>query len=98
MPVLLHARPVQEMSAILDAMKPGRARPFSGRTPGRSVEVVDGSACGSSFRRRVAERLEVSESGREPAVVPQPVADEKPIIEARQIEKSFKQKDGSEIR
>src|SRR5271156_3879069 len=94
--VLLHSRPVQEMAAILDAMSQGDRDHFLDALPEEAwksltdelSEVPSGGAPESS---------EVSEAAREQGVAPQPAADEKTIIEARQIEKSFPQKDGSEI-
>jgi len=94
--VLLHSRPVQEMAAILDAMSQGDRDHFLDALPEEAwkslmdelSEVPSGGA---------PQALEVSEATRQPVAAPEPAADEKTIIEARQIEKSFKQKDGSEI-
>ena len=94
--VLLHSRRVPEMSAILEAMSQGDRDHFLDALPEEAwkslmdelAEIPAGGA---------PQVVEVSEPGREPGVVPQPAADEQTIIEARQIEKSFKQKDGSEI-
>ena len=94
--VLLHSRRVPEMSAILEAMSQGDRDHFLDALPEEAwkslmdelAEIPAGGA---------PQAVEVSEPGREPGVVPQPAADEQTIIEARQIEKSFKQKDGSEI-
>jgi len=87
---------VPEMSAILEAMSQGDRDHFLDALPEEAwkslmdelAEIPAGGA---------PQAVEVSEPGREPGVVPQPAADEQTIIEARQIEKSFKQKDGSEI-
>jgi NitT/TauT family transport system ATP-binding protein len=94
--VLLHSRPVQEMAAIVEAMSQGERDHFLDALPEEAwkslmdelSEVPSGGA---------PQAVGVSEAGREPEVAPRSAADEKTIIEARRIEKSFTQKDGSEI-
>jgi NitT/TauT family transport system ATP-binding protein len=94
--VLLHSRPVQEMASIVEAMNPGERDHFLDALPEEAwtslmdelAEAGSGAASGAA---------EISEVAQEKEIAAQPAADEKPIIEARGIEKSFKQKDGSDI-
>ena len=94
--VLLHSRPVQEMASIVEAMKPGERDHFLDALPEESwTSLMDDLAeAGSDAASGAAE---ISEVAQEKEIAAQPAADEKPIIEARGIEKSFKQKDGSDI-
>ncbi len=94
--VLLHSRPVQEMALIVEAMNPAERDHFLDALPEEAwtslmdelAEAGSGAASGVS---------EISELAQEKEIAAQPPADAKPIIEARGIEKSFKQKDGSDI-
>jgi len=94
--VLLHSRPVQEMASIVEAMKPGERDHFLDALPEEAwTSLMDELAeAGSDGAPGV---VEISELAQEKQIAAQPAADEKPIIEARGIEKSFKQKDGSDI-
>ncbi|MGA2899047.1 MAG: AAA-associated domain-containing protein [Candidatus Acidiferrales bacterium] len=94
--VLLHSRPVQEMASIVEAMKPGERDHFLDALPEEAwTSLMDELAeAGSDAASGAAE---ISEVAQEKEIAAQPAADEKPIIEARGIEKSFKQKDGSDI-
>jgi len=94
--VLLHSRPVQEMASIVEAMKPGERDHFLDALPEEAwTSLMDDLAeAGSDAASGAAE---ISEVAQEKEIAAQPAADEKPIIEARGIEKSFKQKDGSDI-
>ena len=94
--VLLHSRPVQEMASIVEAMKPGERDHFLDALPEEAwTSLMDALAeAGSDAASGAAE---ISEVAQEKEIAAQPAADEKPIIEARGIEKSFKQKDGSDI-
>jgi NitT/TauT family transport system ATP-binding protein len=94
--VLLHSRPVQEMASIVEAMNPGERDHFLDALPEEAwTSLMDELAeAGSGAASGVAE---ISELAQEKQIAAQPAADEKPIIEARGIEKSFKQKDGSDI-
>jgi NitT/TauT family transport system ATP-binding protein len=94
--VLLHSRPVQEMASIVEAMNPGERDHFLDALPEEAwTSLMDELAeAGSDAASGVAE---ISELAQEKQIAAQPAADEKPIIEARGIEKSFKQKDGSDI-
>jgi ABC-type nitrate/sulfonate/bicarbonate transport system ATPase subunit len=94
--VLLHSRPVHEMASIVEAMKPGERDHFLDALPEEAwTSLMDELAeAGSDGAPGV---VEISELAQEKQIAAQPAADEKPIIEARGIEKSFKQKDGSDI-
>ena len=94
--VLLHSRPVHEMASIVEAMKPGERDHFLDALPEEAwTSLMDDLAeAGSDAASGAAE---ISEVAQEKEIAAQPAADEKPIIEARGIEKSFKQKDGSDI-
>lgn len=94
--VLLHSRPVLEMASIVEAMNPGERDHFLDALPEEAwTSLMDELAeAGSGAASGVAE---ISEVAQEKEIAAQPAADEKPIIEARGIEKSFKQKDGSDI-
>ena len=94
--VLLHSRPVQEMASIVEAMNPGERDHFLDALPEEAwTSLMDELAeAGSDAASGAAE---ISEVAQEKEIAAQPAADQKPIIEARGIEKSFKQKDGSDI-
>jgi NitT/TauT family transport system ATP-binding protein len=94
--VLLHARPVHEMAAIVEAMNAAERHYFLDALPEEAwTSLMDELAeAGSSS----APQTGVISEAEEPAgVVARPADEHEPIIEARGIEKSFKQKDGSEI-
>ena len=94
--VLLHCRPLREMAEIVEAMNPAERDHFLDALPEEAwTSLMDElSEAGSASEPSAAGILE---AGPEKEVAARPAADEKPIIEARGIEKSFKQKDGSEI-
>jgi NitT/TauT family transport system ATP-binding protein len=94
--VLLHSRPVREMAAIVEAMKQAERDHFLDSLPEEAwTSLMDELAeAGSATEASV---VQTPEAGLEKGVAARPAADEKPIIEARGIEKSFTQKDGSEI-
>lgn len=94
--VLLHSRSVQEMAAIVEAMNLAERDHFLDALPEEAwTSLMDElSEAGSVAAAEVAE---ISEGEQEKEIPARPAADEKPIIEARGIEKSFTQKDGSEI-
>ena len=87
--VLLHSRPVQEMASIVEAMNPGERDHFLDALPEEAwTSLMDELAeAGSDAAPGV---VEISELAQEKQIAAQPAADEKPIIEARGIEKSFK--------
>jgi NitT/TauT family transport system ATP-binding protein len=94
--VLLHSRVLQEMAAIVEAMHPAERDHFLDALPEEAwTSLMDElSEAGSGAVPGAAEISEVTE---EREIAARPAAEEKPIIEARGIEKSFTQKDGSEI-
>ncbi|HXO05066.1 MAG TPA: AAA-associated domain-containing protein [Candidatus Sulfotelmatobacter sp.] len=94
--VLLHSRPVHEMAAIVEAMNQAERHHFLDALPEEAwTSLMDElSEAGSEDAQGGAG---ISELSQEKEVAARPAVDEKPIIEARGIEKSFKQKDGSDI-
>jgi NitT/TauT family transport system ATP-binding protein len=84
------------MASIVEAMNPGERDHFLDALPEEAwTSLMDELAeAGSDAASGAAE---ISEVAQEKEIAAQPAADEKPIIEARGIEKSFKQKDGSDI-
>ena len=94
--VLLHSRPVHEMAAIVEAMNQAERHHFLDALPEEAwTSLMDElSEAGSGAAEGVAG---ISEVSHEKEVAARPAVDEEPIIEARGIEKSFTQKDGSEI-
>jgi NitT/TauT family transport system ATP-binding protein len=94
--VLLHARPVHEMAAIVEAMNAAERHYFLDALPEEAwTSLMDELAeAGSSSAPQAGVISEAEEPAR---VVARPAEEHEPIIEARGIEKSFKQKDGSEI-
>jgi NitT/TauT family transport system ATP-binding protein len=94
--VLLHSRPVREMAAIVEAMKQAERDHFLDALPEEAwTSLMDELAEAGSATEPPG--VQTPETGLMKEVAARPVADEKPIIEARGIEKSFTQKDGSEI-
>jgi NitT/TauT family transport system ATP-binding protein len=94
--VLLHARPLHETAAILEAMSQAERDHFLDALPEEAWnslmdELAEAGATAASHS------VQVSEAEQEKEVAARATADEKPIIEARGISKSFTQKDGSEI-
>src|SRR5580704_3179565 len=94
--VLLHARPLHDMAAVVEAMTPAERDHFLDALPEEAWNsLMDELAeAGSTAAPQPAE---ISEAQHEQVSVARAPADEKPIIEARGISKSFTQKDGSEI-
>src|ERR1700722_14988218 len=94
--VLLHARSLHEMAAIVEAMSQAERDHFLDALPEEAWNsLMDELAeAGSTAAPHAAE---ISEVQHEQSLVARTPADEKPIIEAHGISKSFKQKDGSEI-
>jgi NitT/TauT family transport system ATP-binding protein len=94
--VLLHSRPVQEMAAIVEAMKQAERDHFLDALPEEAwTSLMDELAEAGTATEPPT--VQTPGAGLEKEVAARPAADEKPIIEARGIEKSFTQKDGSEI-
>jgi NitT/TauT family transport system ATP-binding protein len=94
--VLLHSRPVREMAAIVEAMKQAERDHFLDALPEEAwTSLMDELAeAGTATEPAI---VQTPGAGLDKEVATRPAADEKPIIEARGIEKSFTQKDGSEI-
>ncbi|HEV2689958.1 MAG TPA: ATP-binding cassette domain-containing protein, partial [Bryobacteraceae bacterium] len=84
--LLLHSRPHQEMTAIVDQMVPGERMEFFDQLPEETWQrFMDELAA-----KQATPVVEIMEPG--PAAAPP----EQPIIEARGIEKSFQRPDGGE--
>jgi NitT/TauT family transport system ATP-binding protein len=94
--VLLHARPLHEMAAIVEAMSQAERDHFLDALPEEAWNsLMDELAeAGSTAAPHAVEISEVEQRKEAAARIG---SDEKPIIEARGISKSFQQKDGSEI-
>jgi NitT/TauT family transport system ATP-binding protein len=94
--VLLHARPLHEMAAIVEAMSQAERDHFLDALPEEAWNsLMDELAEAGSTAAPHSEQI--SEAAQEKEVAARISTDEKPIIEARGISKSFTQKDGSEI-
>jgi NitT/TauT family transport system ATP-binding protein len=94
--VLLHARPLHEMAAIIEAMSQAERDHFLDALPEEAWNsLMDELAEAGSTATPHSEQI--SEATQEKGLAARISADEKPIIEARGISKSFMQKDGSEI-
>ena len=94
--VLLHARPLHEMAAIVEAMTQAERDHFLDALPEEAWNsLMDELAEAGSTAAPHPEQI--SEVGHEGEVAAKVATDDKPIIEARGISKSFTQKDGSEI-
>ena len=93
--VLLHSRPIHEMAAIVEAMNQAERHHFLDALPEEAwTSLMDElSEAGSGAAQGAVETSQVQEK----EITARPAVDAKPIIEARGIEKSFTQKDGSEI-
>jgi NitT/TauT family transport system ATP-binding protein len=88
--VLLHSRPAQEMAAIVDKMSPGDRLQFFESLPEEAWQrFMDELSGKQPLPPESAPAAEVPVVGVPPAVTP--------IIEARQIEKSYVQPDGRQI-
>ena len=94
--VLLHARSLHEMAAIVESMSQAERDHFLDALPEEAWNsLMDELAeAGSTAPPHAAE---ISEAQHEQSLAARTPVDEKPIIEARGISKSFTQKDGSEI-
>jgi NitT/TauT family transport system ATP-binding protein len=89
--VLLHSRPVAEMRAIVDGMTQGQRDHFLDELPEEAwAHLMRELETGTHLETRGETVVE------EVAGAPAPAAIE-PIIQARQIEKSFQQPDGRQI-
>jgi NitT/TauT family transport system ATP-binding protein len=91
--VLLHSRPVAEMSAIVDRMHPGERLQFFDELPEEAWqrlmdELAQKPAAAARMDGAAVEELPAARRVSPPA---------EPIIEARQIEKSFRRPDGGQM-
>src|SRR6204780_628572 len=94
--VLLHARSLREMAAIVEAMSQAERDHFLDALPEEAWNsLMDELAeAGSTAAPQLSE---ISGIRHEQSLVARTAVDEKPIIEARRISKRFKQKNGREI-
>ena len=86
--VLLHSRPLEEMSAIVDQMTPGERIHFFDELPEEAWQTL---------MDELAEARQQKPSGdgaAEPAVIPSHAPPVEPIVEARAVEKKFERPDG----
>jgi NitT/TauT family transport system ATP-binding protein len=86
--LLLHSRPAEEMTAIVEHMNPGERMQFYDQLPEETWQTL---------MDELAAKPAASVAVEEVPPVPAAVAPQQPIIEARQIEKSFGRPDGGEI-
>jgi NitT/TauT family transport system ATP-binding protein len=94
--VLLHSRPAAEMCAIVDKMNSAERDLFLDALPEEAWQsLMDELAAGE--RGGVPGAAAVPAEGEEAPPIAPPAAPVQPIIEARQIEKSFGQPDGRQI-
>ncbi len=94
--VLLHCRPLREMAAIVEAMNPAERDHFLDALPEEAWTSLMDELSEAGLAAEPS-ATGIPDAGSEKEVAARPAADEKPIIEARGIEKSFTQKDGSQI-
>ncbi len=91
--VLLHSRPIEEMTAIVDKMSPGQRLQFFDELPEEAWQrLMDELAKAEQEQASRAGGAVVEEA---PAVREAPPVE--PIIEARRIEKSFERPDGGQM-
>ena len=94
--VLLHACPLHEMAGIVEAMTQAERDHFLDALPEEAWNsLMDELAEAGSTAAPHSEQISAAEQEKE--VAARVAADDKPIIEAHGISKSFTQKDGSEI-
>ena len=92
--VLLHSRPVEEMRVVLDRMSPAERLQFFDQLPEEAWQrLMDELA---EQQPGVAARPDGA-AAEEPLPVGREVLPPEPIIEARQIEKSFERPDGGHM-
>ena len=93
--VLLHSRPLPELSAIVDAMKPAERDRFLDDLPEEAWQFLmdELATAGKSPERSAVESVPAVEE----AAAAEPEAKSEPIIVARQVEKSFRQPEGRMI-
>jgi NitT/TauT family transport system ATP-binding protein len=94
--VLLHSKPAEEMRAIIDAMSPGERNHFLDALPEEAWQcLMDELAAAGSGAPYCA--VPESATGVATTEFAPTAVDREPIIQAKQIEKSFQQPDGHQI-
>lgn len=91
--VLLHSRPVREMNQIIDSMHPAERMRFFDELPQETWQRLMDEL--SEARPQEESRPAAAVTTIEP--VAPPVGEREPIIEAREISKSFQRPDGGDI-
>jgi NitT/TauT family transport system ATP-binding protein len=94
--VLLHSRPVKELRAIVEKMKPDDRMQFLDELPGEAWQTLTDELSGEVPAETPREGETVTAVEAPPAIEKAPPAVE-PIIEALKIEKSYLQPDGRQI-
>jgi len=94
--VLLHSLPSQEMRAVVEAMTPGERNHFLDALPEEAWQcLMDELAEAGTGAPYCA--VTDTDAGAATTEFAPPVVDTEPIIQARQIEKSYQQPDGRQI-
>jgi NitT/TauT family transport system ATP-binding protein len=94
--VLLHSRGLQDMRTIVDQIEPGARMQFFDDLPEEAWKhLMDELASAGAVSAEVG-RAAPAGVEEEPGIAP-PVAAKEPIVEARQVTKSFQQPDGKQI-
>ncbi len=94
--VLLHSLPSQEMRAVIEAMSPAERNHFLDALPEEAWQcLMDELAEAGTGAPYCA--VPGAEAGEVTAEFAPPAVDTEPIIQARQIEKSYQQPDGRQI-
>ena len=90
--VLLHSRPLDEMNAIVDQMKPGERMHFFDELPEEAWQTLMDELAEARQKKPEAD------GAAEPAIAPgETTQPAEPIIEARGIEKTFERPDGGQV-
>ena len=92
--VLLHTRPIEDLRAIVEKMRPGIRLQFFDELPEEAWQRLMDEISGVQPAAVAPQGIPAVEA---PSKGPSPLAAARPIIEAVQIEKSFLQPDGRQI-
>jgi len=92
--VLLHLRPLDEMRAIISAMEPGAREEFIDELPEETWRTLIDELYESGGARLPGKAKPTDET----KLLPEPYSTRETIVDARQIEKSFRQPDGHTVR
>ena len=96
--VLLHSLPSQEMRAVIEAMTPGERNHFLDALPEEAWQcLMDELADAGTGAPYCAVPGAGTDAGAVTTEFAPPAVDTEPIIQARQIEKSYQQPDGRQI-